>query len=126
MPQGRPEEVMPAVAQAIAQALYGRAGMLLRIVFELTQGDPDSAEGMRHAMARGLPNLAEYLNIQMEAGRLRRMHPILALQLLAGPIVVHQLTLPLAELLIGFDQSPSELLDEIVQAWLRAMDPNGG
>lgn len=126
MPQGRPEEVMPAVAQAIAQALYGRAGMLLRIVFELTQGDPDSAEGMRHAMARGLPNLVEYLNIQMEAGRLRRMHPILALQLLGGPIVVHQLTLPLAELLIGFDQSPSELLDEIVQAWLRAMDPNGG
>ena len=25
--------------------------------------------------------------------------------------------------MIGFDQSPSELLDEIVHAWLRAMAP---
>jgi hypothetical protein len=37
-----------------------------------------------------------YLDNQMQAGRLRQMHPIIAFQLLAGPIVVHMLTRPLA------------------------------
>jgi AcrR family transcriptional regulator len=125
MPDGRPEEVMPAIAHAVCEALDGRVGLLLRMVFELAQGNPDTAEAMRHTMARGLPDLVDYLSRQMEAGRLRRMHPILAFQLLAGPIVVHQLTRPLAEPLIGFSQSQSELIDEIVQAWLRAMAPDG-
>jgi AcrR family transcriptional regulator len=123
MPDGPPEDVIPAVAHAVAEALTGRVGLLLRMVFELTQGDPDTTEGMRHSIARGLPNLVGYLNNQMQEGRLRRMHPILAFQLLAGPIVVHLLTRPLAESLMDFSESPSELLDEIVQAWLRAMAP---
>jgi hypothetical protein len=121
LPQGHPEDVMPAVAQAIAGAMHGRAGLLLHMVFELTQGDPDTVEGMRHSMARGLPDLAGYLSNQMEVGRLRRMHPILAIQLLAGPIAVHLLTQPLGD----FDQSQDELLDEIAHAWLRAMAPDG-
>jgi AcrR family transcriptional regulator len=120
----RPEDVMPAIAHVVAEAVHGRSGLLLRMVFELTQGNPDTAEAMRHTMARGLPDLVGYLRRQMEAGRLRRMHPVLAFQLLAGPIVVHQLTRPLAEPLIGFSQAEPELLDEIVQAWLRAMAPD--
>jgi len=124
MPEGRPEDVMPAVARAIAEAMDGRVGLLLRMVFELTLGDPDTAEGMRHSMTRGLPDVVGYLGTQMQAGRLRPMHPIVALQLLAGPIVAHLLTRPLAELLITFDASQSDPLDEIVQAWLRAMAPD--
>ena len=126
MPEGHPAEVMPAVAQAIAEALQGRVGVLLRMVFELLQGDPDTAEGMRESMERGLPDLVGYLSNQMQAGRLRRMHPVLAIQLLAGPIVVHLLTRPLAETLIGFETTESEPLDEIVHAWLRAMAPEEG
>jgi AcrR family transcriptional regulator len=123
MAEGHPKDVMPAVAHAIANAMQGRVGMLLRMVFELLQGDPDTAEGMRESMARGLPDLVGYLTNQMRAGRLRPMHPVLAIQLLAGPIVVHLLTRPLAEALIGFETPESELLDEIVHAWLRAMAP---
>jgi len=70
MPEGHPEDVMPAVAQAIANAMQGRVGVLLRVVFELLQGDPDTAEGMRESMARGLPDLLGYLTNQMQAGRL--------------------------------------------------------
>ena len=123
MPEGDPEEVMPAVAEAIAEAMQGRAGVLLRMVFELLRGDPDTAEGMRQSMARGLPDLIGYLSNQMQAGRLRRMNPVLTIQLLAGPIVVHLLTQPLADALRGFEASESELLDDIVDAWLRAMAP---
>jgi AcrR family transcriptional regulator len=126
MPDGRPDEVMPAVAEAIAEAMRGRVGLLLRVVFELAQGDPDTAEGMRHAMGRGMPDMVGYLETQMQAGRLRRMHPTVAFQLLAGPIVVHQLTRPLADLMGGFNQSQAEVLDEIVRAWLRAMVPEEG
>jgi hypothetical protein len=57
----------------------------------------------------------------MAAGRVRQMHPVLAFQLLAGPIVAHLLTRPLAESLIGFTTLPHEVVDEIVEAWLRAM-----
>jgi AcrR family transcriptional regulator len=123
MPEGHPEDVMPAVAQAIANAMQGRVGVLLRVVFELLQGDPDTAEGARESMARGLPDLLGYLTNQMRAGRVRQMQPVLAIQLLAGPIVVHLLTRPLAEALIGFETPESELLDEIAHAWLRAMAP---
>jgi AcrR family transcriptional regulator len=121
MPDAPPEEVLPAVARAMADALEGRTGLLLRIVFELLKGDPDTVEGMRHGLARGLPDLVEYLSAQMAAGRVRRMHPVLAFQLLAGPIVVHQLTRPLAESLIGFKTPRNAVVEEIVDAWLRAM-----
>jgi AcrR family transcriptional regulator len=121
MPDGRPEEVMPAVGRAMAEALEGRTGLLLRIVMELLRGDPDTADGMRHGMARGLPDLVRYLSRQMEAGRVRRMHPVLAIQLLAGPIVAQLLTRPLAESLIGFGTPPNEVVDQIAEAWLRAM-----
>jgi AcrR family transcriptional regulator len=122
-PHGRPDEVMPAVARAIADSMQGRIGLLLRMVFELLQGDPDTAEGMRQGLARGLPDLIGYLNHQMQAGRLRVMHPVMAVQLLAGPIVAHLLTEPLAEAVMGFPQPEHEPLDEIVHAWLRAMTP---
>ncbi|MBO0702525.1 MAG: TetR family transcriptional regulator [Candidatus Dormibacteraeota bacterium] len=121
MPDGPPGEVIPAVARAIESAVEGRTGLLLRIVFEILKGDPDTVEGVRHSLGRGLPDLIQYLSRQMSAGRLRRMHPVVAFQLLAGPIVVHQLTRPLAERLLGFRASPERVTDQIVQAWLRSM-----
>lgn len=124
MPTGRPDEVVPAVAHAIAEAMDGRVALLLRMVFELRDANPDTAEGMRHSMARGLPDLVNYLNSQMHTGQLRPMHPVLALQLLAGPIVVHLLTRPLAQALTDFDVPQSQVLDDLVHAWLRAMAPN--
>ena len=125
MPDGDPEDVMPAVGEAIAEAMRGRVGVLLRMVFELLQGDPDTAEGMRESMARGLPDLVAYLTSQMQAGRLRPMHPVLAIQLLAGPIVVHLLTQPLAGAFTDRETPDAEFLDEMVGAWLRAMAPSG-
>ena len=53
MPDGRPEEVMPAIAHAVGEALHGRVGLLLRMVFELTQGNPDTAEAHADTPWRG-------------------------------------------------------------------------
>lgn len=58
----------------------------------------------------------------MATGRLRRMHLIVAFQLLGGPILAHLLTRPLAELM-GLATPQEEVVDEIAPAWLRAMAP---
>jgi AcrR family transcriptional regulator len=121
MPDGPPAEVIPAVGRAIGAALEGRTGLLLRVVLEILKGDPDTVEGVRHSMGRGLPNLIQYLSGEMAAGRLRRMHPIVAFQLLAGPLVAHQLTRPLAERLLGFKTPSERVTEQIVQAWLRSL-----
>jgi AcrR family transcriptional regulator len=123
-PDAPPAELMPEIGRAIASALSGRTGLLLRMASEMARGGPDTAEGIQHSLARGLPDLISYLGRQMSAGRLRTMHPILALQLLAGPIVTHLITSPLAKL-IGFNQSEEEVIDQIVAAWLRTMAPDG-
>jgi AcrR family transcriptional regulator len=115
-----PERLIPLVAQALARALDGRTGVLLRMVFEMIRGEPDAVEGIRHAMTRGLPDLIQYLGEQMSAGRLRRMHPVIAFQLLAGPIFVHVATRPLAGML-GFKAPLEDVVRQMVDAWLRAM-----
>lgn len=117
-----PTEVMPRIARALAGALDGRTSALLRMVFEMIKGEPDAADGIRRSLSRGLPDVIQYLGGEMKAGRLRRMHPVLAIQLLAGPIFVHIATKPLAKTL-GFEPSTDAVVKEVVDAWLRAMAP---
>ena len=71
---------------------------------------------------RGLPDLILYLSQQMAAGRLRAVHPVLALQMLAGPLVAHELTRPLAAL-VGFEASREAVADQVAALWLVAMSP---
>ena len=118
----QPERVIPNVTRALSEALSGRTAVLLRMVFDMARGDPDTAAGVQRAMSRGLPDLIAYLDRQMAAGRLRRTHPVLALQLLAGPIVAHELTRPLAAM-IGFTPPRDQFADEVARSWLRAMAP---
>lgn len=124
LPDGHPDDVIPALARAIADAMEGRTGLLLRMVFELRDGNPDTADGVRRAWARGLPDMIGYLNRQMDAGRLRQMDPVLAMQLLAGPILAHLVTRPLAGSLAGSRTPQRDPIDEIASAWLRAMAPD--
>jgi AcrR family transcriptional regulator len=131
-PDRDPDVLIPAIAESIAATLSGRAGLLLRIVLELTGADPhtaaDTAAARHRALGRGLPDLLGYLDRQMNAGRLRRMSPVLACQLLAGPILAAQLTQPLSAEIEPAGPTGPALLAEIVNAWQRAMradDPDG-
>jgi AcrR family transcriptional regulator len=117
-----PREVIPLVARALAEALSGRSGVLLRMVLEMSRGAGDTGEGIQRSMLRGLPDLIRYLTEQMTARRLREVHPVLALQLLAGPIMAHELTRPLAAL-VGFESTREQVVDQVVELWLRAMTP---
>jgi AcrR family transcriptional regulator len=121
MPNAHPRDMAPALARAMAGTMDGRIGLLLRIVIEMAKQAPGERESMRNAATRGLPKLVQYLNEQMAKGRLRRMHPIVAFQLLAGPIAVHLLTRPLAEQALDLKMSVTEVVDQIAAAWLRSM-----
>jgi AcrR family transcriptional regulator len=130
-----PAEVIPAIAQAMAAAMDGHIGLLLQLLFEVSRSDPDHHAGVdadqdaAQAM-RTLPLVAGYLDQQMAAGRLRRMDPVLAMQALAGPIVMHLLMQASAASQSGAGHSvalPLEaVVDELVGMWLRAMTPGDG
>jgi len=130
-----PAEVIPAIAQAMAAAMDGHIGLLLQLLFELSRSDPDhrggadASQDAAQAM-RTLPLVAGYLDQQMAAGRLRRMDPVLAMQALAGPIVMHLLMHTSAQSQSGAGHGvalPLEgIVEELVGMWLRAMTPGDG
>jgi AcrR family transcriptional regulator len=125
-----PAEVIPAIAQAMAAAMDGHIGLLLQLLFELSRSDPDHQAGGNQDAAqamRTLPLVAGYLDQQMAAGRLRRMDPVLAMQALAGPSVMHLLMPASTQSQPGAGPGvalPLEgVVDELVGIWLRAMTP---
>ena len=131
-----PAEIIPAVAHAMAIAMTGHMGLLLRLLFELSRdrlSDREGGHGTGDGAVLGmrtLPLVTSYLASQMAAGRLRRMDPDLAFQALAGPIVLHLLWRPPAasrpdEGSKGGAQL-DEVVDEFVGVWLRAMAPDRG
>jgi AcrR family transcriptional regulator len=128
-----PAEVIPAIAQAMAAAMDGRIGLLLQLLFELSRSDPDHHADANWDAAqamRTLPLVAGYLGQQMATGRLRRMDPVLAMQALAGPIVMHLLMPASAQSRSGAGHrvavSLEGVVDELVGMWLRAMTPGDG
>lgn len=120
-----PEEVMPATARAIVAATTRGGGLLLPLLSELSHGTSEITEGAAYAAGRWVDAIGRYLTAQMEAGRLRRMDPMLAFTAFASPIGVHLLTRPLAERYLGVTTPVQEAVDQLVQVWLRAMAPDG-
>jgi AcrR family transcriptional regulator len=131
-----PAEVIPAVAHAMATAMEGRIGLLLQLLLEVSRGSPDrpdSDPGTSQDVVQGmrtLPLVAHYLAEQMAAGRLRRMDPILAVQALTGPIVMHLLSRSQAASRPGAGRAVplqlEQVVDELANLWLRAMTPDQG
>jgi hypothetical protein len=69
--------------------------------------------------------VAAYLMAQMQAGRLRPMNPILALQMFVGPVMVHLLTRRAIAELMGSPPPLEEAVTELAEGWLRAMSVEG-
>jgi AcrR family transcriptional regulator len=117
------DEVIPGLAYALVSDISGRTDLILRMVSELAR-DPASLGGdATDAMTPRLAEVLGYLEAQMSSGVIRRMDPVIAFQLLAGPIAIHLATRPLAAsrgLTIPLDDA----IDEVAAAWLRAMRPS--
>jgi len=120
-----PDVVMPEVARTAARHFEGRVGLLRSLIFEVS-GPTSEAEAARELVAGNwLIPMAAYLVSQMRAGKLRQMHPLLAMQSFAGPIVFHLLLRPYAETLFGFEQPLEDSVAQLAQVWLAGMRPEG-
>lgn len=120
--EGEPPEVlMPELARAAYRSSHGRIGMMRALFFEVSGLAPETEEVARQTIARVAGLLVMYISGQMSAGRLRSMHPLLALQSFIGPVLFHILTRPLAERVLHLDVEGEKAVTELAEAWLRAM-----
>jgi hypothetical protein len=117
--------VMPEVARAVYRTVAGgeedRTGLLRALFAEVTSLAPDAEEATRHAIVNVVGAVAGYVLEQMAAGRLRRMHPLLALQAFIGPIFFHLLTRKAAATVLGVEMDEEQAVTELAEAWLRSM-----
>ena len=118
-----PEVLMPEIARTAYRAVAGRTGLMRAVLFDFSGLSGETEEVARDAITRVAGLLAMYLMAQMSAGRLRQMHPMLALQAFIGPIFFHILTRPLAERVLNLDVDGEAAVTQLADAWLRAMSP---
>jgi len=111
----------------VYRTFYGagesRVGILRALFFEISSLSPDTAEAAQEVLRTMVGSLVMYLMENMRAGRLRDLHPVLALQSFIGPIFFHLMTRPLAERVLGFDIDGEEAVTTLAENWLRAMAP---
>src|SRR5437588_3395073 len=77
-----PEEVMPEVAVLIFRVFERNRGFLRALALEVTSLEPDTRQAVQDNIGRLLAALGGYILAQMAAGRLRRLHPVVAIQAL--------------------------------------------
>jgi AcrR family transcriptional regulator len=124
-----PEVLMPELARTAYRAVYGagenRAGLVRALFFEVSGLRPETEEAAADAIRGVVGHLVMYVMGRMAQGRLRQMHPLLALQSFIGPILFHILTRPLAERVLHLDVEGERAVTELAEAWLRAMATRG-
>jgi AcrR family transcriptional regulator len=123
-----PEVVMPEIARIVYRTIHGpgapRLGLLRSIFFEVTSMTPDAEDAAKELVTTVLGSVGGYVISQMQDGRLRRMHPLLALQSFVGPIFFHLLTRPLAERMLGMTIDGEAAVTVLADNWLRSMQPD--
>jgi AcrR family transcriptional regulator len=117
-----PEVVLPRIGRAIVGVAGERLG-LMRAIFHEVTASGQTMDGMGPLFAQTLGLLAQYTADQMAAGRIRRMHPILALQAFVGPIFFHLMTRPMIERLVRLEIDPEAAVDDLVAAALEGLRP---
>jgi AcrR family transcriptional regulator len=117
-----PAVVLPRIGRAIVGVAGERLGLMRAIFHEVTASGP-TLEGMGPLFAQTLGMLAQYMAGQMDAGRIRRMHPILALQAFVGPIFFHLMTRPMIERVMPLPMGTEAAVDELVAEALEGLTP---
>lgn len=118
-----PEVVLPLMARAIVGVAGERLGLMRAVLHEVTSGDETAFTGLQPIFNSTLGVLAEYMAGQMAAGRIRRMHPIVALQAVIGPIYFHLMTRPTLDRLAALPMTPQEAVDALVSVAIAGLQP---
>jgi AcrR family transcriptional regulator len=116
-----PSEVVPLLTHTFASVAAPRIGIMRGVLLEALSVRPDAVTGIQPFMPEVLGTLSGYLSRYMEAGVIRRMHPLLAVQAILGPIAFHLLSRPLAERVLGFTMPIDEVVDEMTASILEGL-----
>ena len=104
-----------------AAVVAPRIGIMRGVLLEASSLTPDAMSGVQPFMPEAIGVLAGYFARQMEAGTVRRMDPILAVQAVLGPVFIHLLTRPIAERLVGFDVPMEDAVESLVATILEGL-----
>jgi AcrR family transcriptional regulator len=121
-PDGPPEVVLPLIGRAVVGVSGEQIGLMRAVFHEVNSKSGPGMDGMGPLFAQTLGMLALYLESQMDAGRVRRMHPILALQAVVGPIFFHLMTRATLERVIDLPD-PEAAVDALVLSALEGLAP---
>jgi AcrR family transcriptional regulator len=119
-----PEVVLPDIGRSAATIVSANLGIMRAIFFEVTSGSPDAIEGAGRPIQGFLRVLGGYLSRQMDAGRIRPMHPTLAVQSFVGPLLFHQLTRSPATRYGLLDVPVEDAVEQLVSVSLRGLRPS--
>ena len=120
-----PDQVVPQVVLAAYQAVARRRGIVRTLLLEITSMAPETQQAFAETGARAFATFGGYLAAQMAAGRLRRIHPMLAVQSLVGAVVLHLLAEPVFSQAGVEAPGGEEAVMEFARLWLRGMRPEG-
>src|SRR5260370_24334225 len=118
-----PEEVIPEVVLAAYRTVSGHTGILRTLLLEVTSMTPEVAQAFAETGLRAIGSFAQYLASQMAAGRLRRMHPVIAVQSLAGGGMFHRLAAPVMSQATVDVPVGEDIVLQCPHGWLRGMRP---
>jgi AcrR family transcriptional regulator len=118
-----PAVVLPLVAHAVVGVAGERLGLMRAIFLEATVGSETSIAGVRPVFRETISVLAQYLAEQTAAGRIRPIHPLLALQAFIGPIFFHLMTRPVLDEIVGLPMDAAVAADELVTVTVAGLTP---
>jgi AcrR family transcriptional regulator len=118
-----PEEVIPEIVLTAYRTVAGHSGVVRTLLLEVTTMTPGFTEAFAETGLRAFGAFARYLAGQMGAGRLRRMHPMLAVQSLVGGLMFHVLAAPVMSQARLDVPAGEEVALQFANLWLRGLRP---
>jgi AcrR family transcriptional regulator len=118
-----PEEVIPEIVLTAYRTVAGHTGIVRTLLLEVTSMTPEFAQAFAETGLRAFATFAQYLAGQMAAGRLRRMHPMIAVQSLVGGVMFHMLAGPVMSQARVDVPAGEDVVLQFAGVWLRGMRP---
>jgi AcrR family transcriptional regulator len=118
-----PNQVMATMARSLAQAGEVPIGVLRSVLFEVSTGPGGGNEEFLDEAYLNVQVVIRYLERQMDAGRFRKVDPVLAMQAFFAPVMFHAVSRPVLEEYGLLNVSLEDAVQALTEGWLRAMAP---
>src|SRR6202521_5830242 len=89
-----PDEVIPEIVLSAYRTVAGHTGIVRTLLLEVTSMTPEFAQAFADTGLRAFGTFAQYLAGRRQPGRLRRMHPMIAVQSLVVGAMFHMQAAP--------------------------------